>query len=145
MSLPYQHAKPNWTEARIRRAREAKARRYLRRFFDQMRAAGVKDPEHDKDALAKALELVRAASTEQWKKLAEDMTAENWKAGVYKKEDPPSVATFECIVRQIEQAVKNIDYLEQQAKEDAELMQELLRQRGTGCVGADKAWTGGDQ
>jgi hypothetical protein len=86
-----------------------------------MRAAGIEHPEQDKDALGKALELVRAASAEQWKKLAEDMTAENWKAGVYKKEDPPSAATFECIVRQLEQAVKNIDYLEQRKKEDAEL------------------------
>jgi hypothetical protein len=131
-------SKPSWeTEQRIRRNRLAKANRFIGRFFHQMRAAGVATPEIDKAALEQAIAIARAASQEQWAKLAVDMTAENRDRGIAKVEEAPSGETVALIVSELEARVRNIDYAARQNKEDQELFMELLRQRGTGGVGAE--------
>jgi hypothetical protein len=70
-----------------------------------MKEAGVEKPEADRAALETALALVRSASIEQWKQIAAHMTDDNRKAGIDKIEQRPSGATFEIIVRQLEQAI----------------------------------------
>lgn len=130
-------SKPSWeTEQRIQRNRLAKANRFIERFFHQMRAAGVATPETDKAALEQAIAIARAASQEQWAKLAVDMTAENRARGIPKVEEAPSGATVTLIVSEMEARVRNLDYAARKNGEDLELFMELLKQRGTGSVGA---------
>jgi hypothetical protein len=101
-------------EARMQRNRANKARRFVSHFFDKMREAGVKNPEADKDALEKALAIVRNATVEQWEQLASAITEENRERArknghrSWKKEEPPSGATFTLIVEQLETAIKNV-------------------------------------
>lgn len=133
MSAP---AQKNETD-RIERNRRNKAARYLGRFLDQMRNTSVVRPELDKAALTTALATVRAATPEQWRKLADDLTRENTERGFPKKENPPSPDTFAVIVAQLEALIANVEkaqaaaraHEERQAKEDEELFAELLRQR----------------
>lgn len=120
-------AKPSYeVEQRIARARERKALRYIDHFFGKMREAGVQKPEKDKAALEKALAIVRDASQEQWKKLAKDMG----------EKDAPSGMTVSIVVRRLEVLIADFD---RQAKDDAEVIDLLFGQRGTGSVGAQVA------
>jgi hypothetical protein len=124
---------PTWDhERRVTRLRLSKARRYLDRFHAQMRAAGVRDPESDKAALQKALEVVRGAGPEQWALMARHMTEDNLKAGIHKTEEAPSPATVECIVAELETAIRRCDA--RPNEDDVELITGAIRERGTGTT-----------
>jgi hypothetical protein len=98
----------NTSDGRVQRNRAAKASRYVQHFYAKMREAGVANPEADKAALEEALTIVREASSEQWEKLAEEMTKENRKAGISKKEKAPSPDTFVEIVHILQRAIENV-------------------------------------
>jgi hypothetical protein len=113
---------------RIQKNRERKARRFVDHFVHQMRAAGVVNPEADKQALEKALAQVREASREQWQQVARAID-----------DNPPSAETVVLIIAELQRKVEHVEYQQRQANEDAELMKELYRQRGTGGAGAQVA------
>jgi hypothetical protein len=88
----------NLNERRIQQNRVKKARRFVNRFLDQMRATGV-TPETDRAALEQAIALVRNAAAEQWVKLAEDMD----------EDGPPSPATQELILAELQGYIERLD------------------------------------
>lgn len=118
----------NQPTLRTQRNRERRARQYVDHFIGQMRAAGVVNPEADKPALELALAQVRAASREQWAQVASAI-----------HDSPPPVEVVLLVVAQLQRKVEQVEHYKRQAAEDAALVEELYRQRGTGGAGAQAA------
>lgn len=105
-------------EQRVRRARIAKAHRFLHYFWNVMRESGIRDPEHDRAALTRALGQVEAATPEQWAQIAQDL----------RERSVPSADSIETIKAELRAMIARLDR-PPDLDDPGELFGELMRQR----------------